>query len=242
MIWIEWVDEVYLVGIQPTTSDLFPLWLRNWDLACFVLVNERLGLPFLDPIMLLITHAGSTIFWLVASVFLWIGKRKREAVMLATGIIVGGLILLPIKVMIPRARPHFVVQGSRTLDLEGGGSFPSGHSKNAFTSAVILGSRWKRLRIPLYILAFLVAISRIYVGLHWPSDVVVGSIVGWVIGKFTIRHEKKINTLCDKVFESLGIAGFVSKLHEACFGCDSKVVDEDACDEFFSLHGAFEAC
>lgn len=205
IVGIELVDEVYLVGIQPTTSDLFPTWLRNWDLAGFILINERLGLPFLDPIMLVITHVGSTIFWLVASALLWIGKRKREAVLLATSIIVGGLIFLPIKVMIPRARPHVVVQGARTLDLEGGGSFPSGHSKNAFTSAVILGSRWKRLRVPLYILAFLVAISRIYVGLHWPSDVIIGSIVGWIIGKITIRYDKKITVFTDRVFQSMGL-------------------------------------
>jgi undecaprenyl-diphosphatase len=97
--------------------------------------------------------------------------------------------------MLPRARPYLVVAGARTLDVEGGGSFPSGHSKNGFTAAAILGSKWRKLKWPLYILAFLIGLSRVYVGLHWPFDVIVGSIVGWVIGKVTIRYETKIINL-----------------------------------------------
>jgi undecaprenyl-diphosphatase len=111
---------------------------------------------------------------------------------LAVGIVIGGLILLPVKVFLPRARPSLVVQGARALDIEGGGSFPSGHSKNAFTAFAILGSRWRRLRLPLGLLACLIAVSRVYVGVHWPLDVIVGSIVGWAIGLLTIRYETKI--------------------------------------------------
>ena len=186
------IDEFYMTKIQPTNIDLFPLWLRNWDLAGFTLLNEQLSWPVLDPVMLAITHMGSTIFWLFVSVVLWIGNRRRESVLLAFGIVIGGLIFLPIKFAFSRARPSLVVPGANALDIEGGGSFPSGHSKNAFTAYVVLGSKWKRLRLPLGILACLVAVSRIYVGVHWPFDVIVGSIVGWVIGQFTIRYETKI--------------------------------------------------
>lgn len=185
-------DEFYLTKIQPTNVDLFPLWLRNWDLAGFTLLNEQLSWPVLDPVMLAITHAGSTIFWLSVSVVLWLGKRRRESVLLAVGVVIGGLILLPVKLVLPRARPSLVVQGSRALDIEGGGSFPSGHSKNSFTAFMILGSKWRSLRLPLGVLACLVAVSRVYVGVHWPFDVIVGSIVGWVIGKLTLRYEARI--------------------------------------------------
>lgn len=44
-------------------------------------------------------------------------------------------------------------------------------------------------------LAFFVALSRIYLAQHWPSDVVVGSLVGWIVGKVTIRYESKIITI-----------------------------------------------
>lgn len=186
------IDEFYMANIQPTNVCLFPVWLRNWDLTGFRLLNEQLSWPILDPVMLTITQVGSTVFWLFASVVLWLGNRRRESVLLAVGILVGGLILLPVKAILPRARPLSVVQGARVLDIEGGGSFPSGHSKNAFTVFVILGSKWKRLRLPLGLLACLIAVSRVYVGVHWPFDVIAGSIVGWAIGKLTMRYETKI--------------------------------------------------
>jgi undecaprenyl-diphosphatase len=186
------IDEFYMANIQPTNVDLFPVWLRNWDLAGFRLLNEQLSWPILDPVMLTITQVGSTVFWLFASVVLWLGKRRREAVLLAVGILVGGLILLPVKAFVPRARPLVVVQGARVLDIEGGGSFPSGHSKNAFTAFVILGSKWKRLRLPLAVLACLIPVSRVYVGVHWPFDVIVGSIVGWAMGKLTMGYETNL--------------------------------------------------
>lgn len=186
------IDEFYMTSIQPTNVDLFPIWLRNWDLSGFTLLNGQLSSPILDPVMLAITHIGSTVFWLSASVVLWLGKRRRESVLLAVGIVIGGLILLPVKVFLPRARPSLVVQGAKALDIEGGGSFPSGHSKNAFTAFMILGSKWKHLRLPLGILAYLIAVSRVYVGVHWPFDVIVGSIVGWTIGLLTTRYETRI--------------------------------------------------
>jgi undecaprenyl-diphosphatase len=173
--------------------------LRKWDLAGFTLLNEQLSWPVLDPVMLTITQAGSTVFWLFASVVLWLGNRRRESVLLAVGIVVGGLILLPVKVVLPRARPLLVVQGARVLDIEGGGSFPSGHSKNAFTAFMILGSKWKRVRLLFAVVACLIAVSRVYVGVHWPFDVIVGSIVGWAIGLVTISYETSIIHVFNKI-------------------------------------------
>ena len=199
LVGAELIDEIYITKIQPTKVDLFPLWLRNWDLAGFTLLNEQLSSPFLDPVMLAITHMGSTVFWLFVSALLWGGNRKRESVLLAVGIVIGGLILLPVKVDFPRARPSLVVQGARALDIEGGGSFPSGHSKNGFTACLILGSKWKSLILPLWLFACLIAVSRIYVGVHWPFDVIVGSVVGWVVGKLTIRYEDRIMTALNRI-------------------------------------------
>jgi undecaprenyl-diphosphatase len=62
-------------------------------------------------------------------------------------------------------------------------SFPSGHASAAFASAVVIyKSRPKRLGVPCLILAFLIALSRLYVGIHYPSDVLCGMIIGTLIG------------------------------------------------------------
>ncbi len=198
IIGVEFVDEFYLVRIQPTAESLFPAWLRSWDIAAFTLLHTGLTSPFLDGAMWLITRTGSTIFWLLVSAVLWLAKKKRQAVLLAFGVILGGLLLLPLKILLPRPRPFLIIQGARILEIEGGGSFPSGHSKNGFTASVILGSHWKRLRVPLYVLGILIAFSRVYLALHWPSDVIVGSLIGWIIGKVTIRYESEIMTILKK--------------------------------------------
>ncbi len=197
-----WLVEQDVGEVFTTTTDSFPQWLRQWDLVGFEALNEWLASSYLDFIMLVITHLGSTIFLFFVSACLWILRRRREAVLLAVGVIVGSLIILPIKTIFPTSRPYLVVPGARALDIEGGGSFPSGHSKNGFTCAVILGSEWNKMKIPFYILAFLIAVSRVYVGVHWPSDVVVGSIVGWIVGKLTVRYETNIMTILNKVTQS----------------------------------------
>jgi undecaprenyl-diphosphatase len=61
------------------------------------------------------------------------------------------------------------------------GSFPSGHACNAFMIAIILAERLRRKRYVFYGLATVVALSRIYVGVHYPSDVIAGSCLGLVI-------------------------------------------------------------
>jgi undecaprenyl-diphosphatase len=61
-------------------------------------------------------------------------------------------------------------------------AFPSGHATTGFACAVVLGSLAPRLRAPLLVLAALVAWSRVYVGVHYPLDVVAGAFLGVAIG------------------------------------------------------------
>jgi membrane-associated phospholipid phosphatase len=65
-------------------------------------------------------------------------------------------------------------------------SFPSGHSATAFATAVAVGLLYPRLRTPLLALAALVAVSRVYLGVHYVSDVLVGSALGALIGLATV--------------------------------------------------------
>jgi len=196
---VELAEEVWLSQPSAKSSDNFPVWISNWDSTLFVLINQSFSNPLLDLFMVFVTHCGSTVFWLVVALLFWFDNRKREAVLLAAAIILGGVLFLFLKSFVDRPRPYQVIAGSRVLAVEGGSSFPSGHSKNFFSVAVILGKgRAKKWRVLLYAFASVVSFSRIYVGLHYPFDTLVGALAGYVIAKITLRYEKQIASLTDR--------------------------------------------
>ncbi|NIO44914.1 MAG: phosphatase PAP2 family protein, partial [Candidatus Aenigmarchaeota archaeon] len=86
-----------------------------------------------------------------------------------------------------------------------GPSFPSGHTERAFSSAVILNSFYKILEFEtaFYILAFLVSISRIYLGVHYPIDTLFGALIGIIIGNIILNlpTEKTQEKIEDIIYE-----------------------------------------
>lgn len=100
--------------------------------------------------------------------------RLMTSTFISTGTIVWGM-----KQIIGRQRP---------LDDVSNPAFPSGHTAYAFAGATLLGSRYPKLRIPLYIGAGLVGLTRIYLGRHYASDVVAGAAIGTVTGALVSRH------------------------------------------------------
>ena len=187
---VGFVDEFYLKRLTPTDARLFPSPFFEWDLTVFTFINQGLASTWLDKPLWIVTHLGLTLFWLFFSALLWLSKRRDEAVLLASAIIIGGLLFLPLKMILPRARPFHLVS-ARILAAEGGSSFPSGHAKNMFSAAAVLGVTRKRM-ILFYSLAFIVSISRIYIGVHWPLDVIIGALSGWIIGSAVMRFRREI--------------------------------------------------
>ena len=101
--------------------------------------------------------------------------RLLTSTFISTGVIVWGM-----KEIIGRKRP--------LDDVVGNPAFPSGHTAYAFAGATLLGNRYPKLRIPLYIGAGLVGITRIYLGRHYLSDVIAGAAVGTITGALVSRH------------------------------------------------------
>jgi undecaprenyl-diphosphatase len=97
-----------------------------------------------------------------------------------------GIAVLLLKALFDRPRPPVAHTGLDPIGLvPGSASFPSGHAATAFAAAVAVGIVHPRLRLPLLGLATLVALSRVYLGVHYGSDVLAGTALGVAIGLAT---------------------------------------------------------
>ena len=96
------------------------------------------------------------------------------ATALVTNLVVSGL-----KHAVGRDRPPAVILDPKPLmEVPTTSSFPSGHAATSFACALVLARLAPRLTIPLFVLAALIAFSRVYVGVHYPFDVLAGAALG----------------------------------------------------------------
>ncbi|MFN2567201.1 MAG: phosphatase PAP2 family protein [Gemmatimonadaceae bacterium] len=144
--------------------------------------------PFLDKAMLEVTFMGTGLIVmtivLVSGMFLWLTKHKHSALLLIVA--TTGAILLNslLKAGFDRPRPQIFEWGQHTVS----SSFPSGHAMSAATvymTVAYLAARLQRRRISrvltllaAIIVVVLIALSRLYLGVHYPSDVAAGVVIG----------------------------------------------------------------
>jgi undecaprenyl-diphosphatase len=165
------------------------LFLNNiisFDVYFFFAINN-LANPYLLLFFNLITYLGSSIFWILLIILSWLKKEKKLSLHLFYAFILDTVSLLVLKNLFLRPRPLEAIQN---IEFEGP-SFPSGHSERAFSGAVVLANYYKKYRILFYILAILVSFSRIYIGLHYPIDVVIGSINGIILSMVALALPTK---------------------------------------------------
>lgn len=157
-------------------------------------IQEYIRNPRLTKIMVAITHLGDiAILGIILAIVLIINQKTRKlggTVILALigSAIVNNLIL---KNVVARVRPYEVIEGLKLIipkqsDL----SFPSGHAGASFAVAtVIAGMTKKCYGYFAIILATLIALSRLYVGVHYPTDVLCGTVDGILIGLFLVKMD-----------------------------------------------------
>ena len=111
-----------------------------------------------------------------------IWRRPWFFVALVTATLAADGISLLLRQWIGRDRPPLVYADPRPLvGVPHSGAFPSGHAASAFAAATVIAWASRRLAIPAYVLAALVAWSRVYVGVHWPLDVIGGAALGTLV-------------------------------------------------------------
>lgn len=143
------------------------------------------GNGVLDPVMVAFGVLGLSVVCLLWAAPLWFAKRRREAVDLVVLLAFAEVLVFVLKVLVASPRPFLdPAVHARVLpvpfDSTGDWSFPSGHATRAFAVAALLTLRTKDWRwgVPLFAYAVVMALSRVYVGVHWPSDVLAGALIG----------------------------------------------------------------
>ena len=153
-------------------------------------IQNNIRNDVLTPIFKFVTTLGNAgMIWIVLSVGLLIPKKTRRVgvlalVSLSFSALIDNVIL---KNVVARTRPYDVIEGLTSLvGVQKDYSFPSGHTGSAFAAAVVmfLGLP-KKYGIPILVFACLMGLSRLYVGVHYPSDVLGGVLIGTGIALLT---------------------------------------------------------
>ncbi|MGI6262550.1 MAG: phosphatase PAP2 family protein [Succiniclasticum sp.] len=144
-----------------------------------------------------ITDLGNmSAFWIVIAIALLIFKKTRATgVAVTLSVALNGLIANGIlKVLVARPRPFMTYADITPLISHPSGySFPSGHTACAFAVAFVLYQMLpRRYGIPAMILAFLIGLSRLYLGVHYPTDVLGGMLIGCAIAKLAVPLMRKL--------------------------------------------------
>jgi membrane-associated phospholipid phosphatase len=159
-------------------------WLQTLDVELFRLINQALMNPVFDVVMPWVS--GNACFApavVVAAVLLvWRGRTRGALCVLMLALVIGlgdGLVANTIKHAVGRERPFLVLPDVHCLVGKGGsGSMPSSHAANWFAAAMVLLIYYRRSAWFMFPAAALVSFSRIYNGVHYPSDVLAGAILG----------------------------------------------------------------
>lgn len=139
------------------------------------------------------------VFWLLLIVYFWMRDERELALLMGAGILAGAMFTYPLKFIIDRTRPHDLIESTRLLTpSESDPSFPSGHTELSFLAATIVSRFHPGYSKYLYSFSFIVGLSRIYVGVHFPIDVVGGIVIGVMLGKLVLVVQKKRNIFGEK--------------------------------------------
>lgn len=167
-------------------------WIFQIDSSILLWIQENVRSPYLTPVVKGITHLGDlAAVWILLALVLLCFRSTRKAGAAVAAALVLALIFnnLILKNLVDRIRPYELIDGLQVLIKKpSDASFPSGHSCASFAAAMAL---WKfvprRYGVAAFVLAGLIALSRIYVGVHYPTDILAGAIfgcfLGWVAGK-----------------------------------------------------------
>ena len=162
--------------------------LDSIDRKILYFINDSLSNPIFDLFFVTITNEDLWAIPVLMGLFILLfrgGKRARIAVgiVLISTLITDLTVVEVIKPAISRLRPSHVLSDTINILIGKGGKygFVSAHAANIFCATTILSYFYEQWKKPLIFLAILVSISRVYVGVHYPGDIIFGGLYGYGI-------------------------------------------------------------
>lgn len=159
--------------------------IQSFDANALIYIQEHLRAPIMDSVMVFFSLIGNSgFFWIAIGLILLFPKKTRRGgfdvlMCLLAAFIINDLVL---KELVARVRPYETIEGLTILVKPlSSFSFPSGHTNSSFASAIALTLAFGKKGALAYIPAVLIAASRCYVGVHYPSDVIAGMLIGTLV-------------------------------------------------------------
>lgn len=181
-----------------------------YNTQLFYAINH-INSPFLNFVMPLVSVMGSLIVWSILCLIIFLlggEKGKHVAILTVLALLLTTITVSVLKVVVAEPRPFVTLNNVTLLTSTAVGyysSFPSGHTAESFAFAVVVGFKYKirflnnlRLAYPLLAFAILVGFSRIYIGVHYPLDVLFGATIGIICAIIILKAENSIKRLYKK--------------------------------------------
>jgi len=163
----------------------------TWELRWMGWVNGWWSTPVLDQVVPWLTYLGSHFAVILFIILSWI-LTKQKKVLRRLLLLYGfqSAVIYGLKFLVNRERPLFFLEMASKLSKGPGEildpSFPSAHTAYAFMMATFLAYWFPRYRIIFYIIAGFIGWTRIYLGVHYPTDVIPGALLGYGITRVYI--------------------------------------------------------
>lgn len=166
----------------------------DWELNCMRWANQWWSSSLLDHTIPWITYLGSHVAVILFILLSFIITKQRTVfrrLLLLYGI--QSVIVYGLKFLVKRERPLFFLDMPSKLSRGPGEildpSFPSAHAALAFMMAALLAHWFPRYRIFFYMIAGFIAWTRIYLGLHYPTDVLSGALLGYGVTRLFLLYD-----------------------------------------------------
>ena len=169
----------------------------NFDRSILLFIQNNVRVTAMNQLVTFITHLGNAgILWIALTLLMLCFQKTRRtgvtcAISMVIGLIVANLIL---KNWVARVRPYVTIEELELMiEPQKDWSFPSGHATNSFACGwVMFRTMKKRYGVLALVMAILITLSRIYVGVHYPTDILAGTAIGICAAEAAIALVKQL--------------------------------------------------